>query len=389
MIELDIQRVLKLSARRRRLEELRLEVLRVEAGDEDETVDIESKLSVKNFHEIYSQHFADDRDCYFGDRMIAEGANVTLLGPGGVGKSRLVTQLAICMILGIDFLGMPTRAEGKKWLFIQTENSNRRLQNDCAMLASGLCLTPSQYETLAECLFIHTLETDEDQMLDMLNPKSFMQVHKLIEQTKADIVVFDPLNTMSSGDLNSDQDMRAVIMAITAVVKRGNPKRVPMILHHSLTGKAGAARSVGWDKASYGRNSKALQAWSRAQFNLTPRDPDDSDLLLLSGGKNNDGKLLPEIGVIFQNGVYRVDENFDPVAFRESVGHESNAKDNCPITKIVEMVTMTPNIKKSDLLKAMMEDTGVSQASAYRKLDAAVLAKKLHIHPTLKTVSIA
>ncbi len=127
-------------------------------------------------------------------------------------------------------------------------------------------------------------------------------------------MVFDPLNTFTSLDLNSDKDMRQVVAAITGLVKRGNPNRVPIIVHHSLTGKAGAARAVGWDKSSYGRNSKVLQAWTRAQINLAPRDPNKPELLVLSCGKNNNGKPFADMGIRFDegSGLYVVDHDFDP-----------------------------------------------------------------------------
>src|SRR5690606_7182414 len=86
-------------------------------------------LSIRSVMELITMSF-DDADNYFGDRIIAAGQPVTLLGPGGVGKSRLVLQLALCMITGRDFLGIETRAVGKRWLIIQTENSNRRLKAD-------------------------------------------------------------------------------------------------------------------------------------------------------------------------------------------------------------------------------------------------------------------
>ena len=87
--------------------------------------------------------------------------------------------------------------------------------------------------------------------------------------------------------------MRNLCTAISRATKRGNPKRVPIVLHHARTGKAGAQSATGWDKASFGRNSKVLYAWTRSQVNITPRDPDDSTKLLITSGKNNNGQLLP------------------------------------------------------------------------------------------------
>jgi len=348
----------------------------------------QSRLTVRNADEICRMHFVGDSDNYFGDRMIAEGQNVTFLGPGGVGKSRMVMQLAISMILGRDFLGCPTRGNSKKWLFIQTENSNRRLNHDIFQFVKSMSLTPDEYQVVGECLFVHTLENDDDQMINLDNGDSVMQVQRLINQVQPDFVVFDPLNTFTSGDLNSDQDMRAVVSAITRLVKTGNAKRTPIVLHHSLTGKAGAAKAVGWDKASFGRNSKALQAWTRSQFNLAPRDPEQPELLILSGGKNNDGKLLPDIGIKFSDskGLYEIDPTFDGEEFRESVGADTRKTNKFPTAKILELVKERPGLKQSDLAILIADAAGISSRAAYDKIKAAISQKAIEIHSVLKTV---
>ena len=63
--------------------------------------------------------------------------SLTFLGAGGIGKSRLVMQLAVCSILGRDFIGMETVGCDHGWLFLQSENSNRRLSRDLAFQAMG------------------------------------------------------------------------------------------------------------------------------------------------------------------------------------------------------------------------------------------------------------
>jgi hypothetical protein len=252
-------------------------------------------LTVRTVSELMGMTF-DETDNYFGDRILAAGQACTLLGPGGVGKSRLSLQLAVCMITGRDFIDMPTRAKGMKWLFVQTENSNRRLHHDLKNIVRALELTGDALELVEHCLFIHTLENDTDCFLNLLNPENYGAVNRMIQDVKPDFVQWDPLNSMTDNDLNSDMDMRAVVSAIAIATRAGNANRVPFVVHHSLTGKIGAARAVGWDKASYGRNSKVLHAWTRAQINLALRSADDPDLLIMSCGKNNNGRLFSEVG---------------------------------------------------------------------------------------------
>ena len=116
-----------------------------------------SKLTIRNLKELLGfQH--TEADNYFGDRVLAEGQPATFLGPGGVGKSRLLLQLALCMITGKMFLGVQTHAAGKTWLIVQTENSNRRLQVDLKGMIHGLQCSDSDIEAVNECLNIHTVE---------------------------------------------------------------------------------------------------------------------------------------------------------------------------------------------------------------------------------------
>ena len=63
----------------------------------------------------------DPNDRYLDNGVFAREQPLTFLGPAGLGKSRLVLQLAACTILGRDFLGMKVRSKGLKWLLLQAE----------------------------------------------------------------------------------------------------------------------------------------------------------------------------------------------------------------------------------------------------------------------------
>jgi hypothetical protein len=329
-----------------------------------------STLSVRRFSELVQMTF-DDTDNFFGDRVIAAGQPCTLLGPGGVGKSRLSLQLAVCMITGREFLGMPTLARNKRWLFIQTENSNRRLHFDLKNMVAALELSPPEIETLEDTLIIHTLETDADALLNLFSQETSISIKKLIHQIDPDFVQWDPLNSLTDQDLNSDMDMRALVTQISIMTQSGRHDRVPLVLHHSLTGKAGAARAVGWDKSSYGRNSKVLQAWTRSQMNLSPRSGEDTDLLLLSCGKNNNGRLFPEIGVIFndESGIYVKDDSFNPEDFRAEVGLEGPKKRSVEPRDVA--LEIQPGIPSARLADRIIQRFQTSRSTAYRAIEAA------------------
>ena len=336
----------------------------------------QSSLSVRSVGELIGMDF-DDADNYFGDRIIAAGQNFTLLGPGGIGKSRIMLQMAICMITGKDFLDMPTHGTGKHWLFIQSENSNRRLHADLKHMMIQLRLTSAEWEQVNACLHIHTIENDEDAYLDLSNPDNAREVSGLIADYPSDFVVFDPLNTFTVGDLNSDQDMRAVVTEISKLVKKGNPNRVPMVVHHSLTGKTGAAKVVGWDKSSYGRNSKVLFNWTRAQVNFAPSDPDNNDVMVMSCGKASNGRPFPEVGVLFDGdaGIYRINPDFDGEAFRDSVGIEKAKPKGIAIAAQDVADLFEDTCDRKTLVTRIMSASGCQKTRAYVAIEEAEKAK--------------
>src|SRR5882724_8764223 len=329
-------------------------------------------LSFRRISEIFAMTF-DDTDNYFGDRVMAAGQPCTLLGPGDIGKSRLSLQLALSMITGRDFLSMPTHACNKKWLFIQSENSCRRLYADLKNMLSGLGLSKHELAQVEEHLLIHTLENDYDSFLSLEDDKIYAKVNDLIQKVKPDIIDWDPLNSLTDEDLNADVDMRKVCMKISRVTKQGDISRVPFVVHHALTGKTGAAKAVGWEKSSYGRNSKVLHAWTRAQINLAPRSPDDSTLLIMSCGKNNNGKAFPEVGVQFneETGIYAIDQTFDPADFREQVGIAASSKRIFSPRMILDFRWPAELLEKKSLVKAFTDESGCGRSRAYELVEEA------------------
>lgn len=331
-----------------------------------------TKLSFRSVSSILGEKMSDS-DCWIGDYMIAAGQPTSFLGPGGIGKSRLVLQLAVQSILGKEWLGFDTtRAAGKRWMLLQTENSLRRLQNDLRKMIAGLELTPAEVRQLDRSLFIHTIESDNDSMLDLSNPDAFAECRAAVFDFAPDVVMFDPLNTFTSADLNSDRDCREVIGLISSLTRRGDPMRVPFVIHHSLTGKDGAARAVGWDRSSFGRNSKALHAWVRSQWNLAPVDPDSPDRLVLACGKNNNGREFPEFGIMLDDdrGIYLLDPEWNAEEFRDRIGAarggaRASARPQLTIDDVMAYVT-DEWTRVGAIQRRACEETGMSRSQFYR-----------------------
>ena len=149
---------------------------------------------------------------------------------------------------------------------------------------------------MTEC-FIHTLETAEDSFVSLRLPENEAKISELIQEKKPTGVAYDVLRDYGIGDLNSDEGMTSTLSVIGRITRQGGPRRIPVIVHHALTGKSGAARATGFDRGSFGRNSKVLLGWVRSEINLAPYDPDNNEVLIVASGKSNNSEEFQPFGV--------------------------------------------------------------------------------------------
>lgn len=335
---------------------------------------VKGRLSFRTPDEILAMEF-DDSDIILGDRLLAETQGLSLCGAGGVGKSRLVLQLAVEQTIRALFLGsLTTHGKPRKWLFIQTENSDRQTKFQMGCLKRWVDKTyPGKWALVNEHIVFHTLENDNDLFLNVEHNRP--ELEAAIADHQPDIVVWDPLSNSTTGDLNKDVDMRAVVIAIFQISKRGNPKRAMVILHHSLTGKSGVAKAVGYDRNSFARNSKVLMALMRAQINVVPLKPENNEQLLVACGKANNGREFEPFAVELNTVpgtegymIYEPIADFDMVAWLEGVAgtKPKKAEPRCTPEMLVELLNGDGSgWKKKDLVKLAMDETGVAKTRAY------------------------
>jgi hypothetical protein len=303
------------------------------AGPEGNTIKLPSTLAPLTFRkpsEILAMEFSDEAN-FLGDWMIAEEQPTTIVAPSGAGKSRLLLQMAADMILGRPFLGLETHAAGKPWLILGSENSNRRFKMDLEHLKA---YHGDDWAKVDGCLTLHTVETEDDGYLSLANPANSMRIENGIRELDPAIVACDPLNEFKMGDLNSDDHMLNTCRELSRLSKAGNPKRACVVAHHTVVGRAGAVKAVGYDRGSYGRNSKALLGWTRAQINLAPGSPDNNEVLVVSCGKCSNGREFEPFAIRLnpETMIYELHPEFDLEAWLGEYGGQS--KQNEPLVTI-------------------------------------------------------
>ncbi|HXR47406.1 MAG TPA: AAA family ATPase [Candidatus Limnocylindrales bacterium] len=339
-------------------------------------------LTIRTPDEILAMSF-DDGDRILGDHLLDDGGNLALLGAGGVGKSRLLLLLLACIAGARRFLTFDTFRPNMKWLVLQTENSNRRLQQDIAPLKSWL---GDNWPRFTERVIIHTIETDADGFMNLDDTDAVARIQAAIQENRPDGIIIDPLNDFAIGDLNKDSDMKLTLQTLSRICRRGNPKRVIIVSHHSLTGRAGAAKATGYDRAGFARNSKVIHAWTRGQINIAPVDPDNNDRLIIACGKCSNGREFQTFAVRLNRDsmIYECDPTVDVTQWQQDM---TGAKDNAPLMnpdRVRELCDLGGS-NKAALAKAIMDDCGCYRGSAYRYITRAEQATKISFKKSNET----
>ncbi len=155
---------------------------------------------------------------------------------------------------------------------------------------------------------------------------------------------------------------------------RHNPNASVVILHHSLAGRAGMRKAIGYDAGGYAKGSKAFVQWVRGQLNIAPASETDNTRLVVSCGKNSNGPWFEPFGAVHDPDtmVYEVDDTFDLATWQASLTAPSAATTNDrPTPENIALLVKHLPLAGPAFAKAIMEEWGVSQPTAYRQILAA------------------
>lgn len=322
----------------------------------------------------------DEHACMLRDRLLAKGQSLVIAGVGGVGKTRLLLQLLVALILGRLWCGIETLTQGLTCLLLQTENGNARLQRDLQALKNW---AGNDWKRVDEKLRIHTIESDLDSMLHLGEPENRLRVETVIRQLNPDVVAFDPLRDFGFGDLNADADMAATLRELDRVARAGNPDRASILVHHAITGRAGVAKAFGLERTGFARNSKVLHTYARGMINVVPAEEESNDVLVLTCGKNSNGPEFAPVAVrLNADMIYEVACDFDIGAWREHVVSAKAQKFNVNMLRKLDFAGQLP-IKP--LVKIICEEIGCKRSRAYELVHEGEKAKIFRYDKHLET----
>ena len=334
----------------------------------------ELTLSIRSPAQIRAMHFSPT-DAYLPNGIFAKGQPFGIVGPAGIGKSRLALQLAVCTLTSQPFLRWPMEKHLLKWLFVQTENGGLRLQNDINAMAAWV--GEEAFREVDQYLRLRILATNHDSFLSLDDPGNTFRLNRTLAEHAPDVALFDPLIAFSAGNLNTDAGMLQTCQGLSRLATRHNPGATVVVLHHSLAGKAGIKKAAGFDAGAYARGSKAFVQWIRGQLNVAPAKEGDSTRLVIGYGKNSNGPWFEPFGIVLnrQTMVYEVDLHFDLSVWQASVGIASSTAIVRKLDKaaVGAMAGAVPK-NKGKLAAVIMAEYAVAKSRAYEIIGQAEAA---------------
>ena len=205
----------------------------------------------------------------WGGLRLAPGQLMEVIGGSGLGKSRMMLNLAVNQVLGRGFAGLPTCKRPLKWLFYGNENGFYRYRNDLRQMLK-FC-TADERERLRGHIFLPTMARPMDAYVSFSDEQNRIKLKTTIRYRDADVVVLDPWGAVIDGDELDDGDVRKTIFEIMDVLAANIKKPTAgIILNHSRNGIKELVDAAGFGAANYGKNSKAIFSVMRNVWNLRP-----------------------------------------------------------------------------------------------------------------------
>jgi hypothetical protein len=223
---------------------------------------------------LLDQSFAKTADV-LGHGVAPEGSGVIIAGPGGLGKSMLRTDLAVHLALGMDVWGLPV-PKARRILLIQFENTWRTEQTRLRQVLHGLGNGNSWIPTGLNF-------SDPTLRFDLTRIKDRERLEGMVRESGCDVVIYDPLASLSSADENKNDQMRNVLDSLTVINRRCGT--TCFLIHHFRKPTENGDVNSAWMM----RGAAAVRDWCDTQITATRRPNEHKILIQLDFHKIRNG----------------------------------------------------------------------------------------------------
>uniref|UniRef100_A0A7C5AM47 Zinc finger CHC2-type domain-containing protein n=1 Tax=Desulfobacca acetoxidans TaxID=60893 RepID=A0A7C5AM47_9BACT len=254
---------------------------------------------------LLSQH-VEPPDNIISGGILPRGGGLIIAGESGDGKSLLRLQLAISLATSLQFLDFEIRKS--RVLIIQSENTQREETYRLRRMLIGLGLNK-------EAIMDNILFLKPSLRFYLNKSKSALELEKIIKDSGADVVIYDPLTSFHNVNENDNVAIRQVLDTITQINRSLNTTAI--VIHHF--GKPSEFTT----NAYRTRGASSIKDWADTLITLTRKNHEHKILRLLEFLKVRNG---PEPKSL----LLERDEFF--------LHHITEAEMLCPPEKVAEII---------------------------------------------------
>jgi hypothetical protein len=288
-----------------------------------------------------------------GDGILPDGGGMLIAGESGVGKSLARTELAICLSHGKSIWGLPVC---KAWrvLVLQFENTLTAEQTRLSKMIDGMGLQGPPPGLIF---------SDPKIRLNLEMPNHRSKALKLIRESKAEVVIYDPLSSLHECDENSNSEMRSILDSITEINR--NAGTTAIVIHHFGKPQKDQPNDYRF------RGASSIRDWADTLVSLTPKNSKNKTLLQLEFHKVRNGPR-PKPILLERNECF--------------LHHPIGSDELCPPSLVAELLGELGGEVESqkELKKIVMDRTGCADRSAADFIREAVKAKAIREHKSGK-----
>ncbi len=261
-------------------------------------------------------------------------------GSTGIGKTNILLRLGRCLAEGTPFLGRFPVPEPRVVLHVALEGSRRGMRRRLRKVWGD---APSDIKSR------YFLEFTQ---LNLSTPEGVEELDRLISETRADVVIIDPLRNAHTWDENDSRETALLTSTLDGIIAR---HRCALIAaHHDRKKPPMTKRDSGTDRI---RGSTALAGW--LSFCLSVEKDKTPDTLIAEWTKIRDAEEgIPELLLAFDR------ETLDYEATERTAA--SKVSDDDVLTAV--FLAGPEGIRKKELVAMVCQSTGAGDRTVQDRI---------------------